>query len=200
MLPIYISYFAGSSQDTKTSKTIINALAFVLGFTAVFISMGALAGTVGSFLIKYRSVLNIITGSVVVFFGLNYLNIFKINIFRGIKRKKNGFTPGFLSSALLGIVFSVGWSPCVGAFLGSALMMASYEGNVTTGILMLLVYSMGLGIPFVISALLIDKLKIAFNFIKSHYKVINTVCGIFLVIIGILMISGLFGRLLVYLR
>ena len=93
-------------------------------------------------------------------------------------------------------MFSIGWTPCVGAFLGSALMLASQQGSTLKGILMLLAYSLGLGIPFIISAVLIDQLKSAFNWIKRNYKLINTVCGILLVIIGILMVTGSFGRFL----
>jgi cytochrome c-type biogenesis protein len=94
------------------------------------------------------------------------------------------------------MVFSIGWTPCVGAFLGSALMLASTQAHMVKGVLMLLCYSLGLGIPFVISAVLIDKLKGAFNFIKRNYQTINMVCGIFLIVIGISMATGLLGRLL----
>ena len=97
---------------------------------------------------------------------------------------------------MFGIIFSIGWTPCVGAFLGSALMMASQQGKTVTGIIMLLTYSLGLGIPFVVSAVLIDKLKGAFNFIKKHYRAINIVCGILLIAVGILMMTGLLGRIL----
>ena len=97
---------------------------------------------------------------------------------------------------LFGVVFSVGWTPCVGAFLGSALMMASQQGTVAAGVVMLLAYSIGLGLPFVLSALLIDRLKAAFDFIKKHYGVINKICGGLLVAVGILMMTGLLGRYL----
>ena len=100
---------------------------------------------------------------------------------------------------LFGIVFSIGWTPCVGAFLGSALMLASQQGHILQGVLMLLVYSLGLGIPFVVSAILIDKLKSAFNFIKSHYNIINIICGLLLVFVGILMMTGLLGKFLTFL-
>ena len=103
---------------------------------------------------------------------------------------------GFVSALLFGLVFSIGWTPCVGAFLGSALMMASQQGQAMTGMFMLLAYSVGLGIPFIISALLIDQLKSAFVWIKKNYKVINAVCGVFLIIIGILMATGLMGYFL----
>ena len=95
---------------------------------------------------------------------------------------------------VFGIVFSIGWTPCVGAFLGSALMLAASQGHVVEGIVMLLLYSLGLGIPFFISAILIDKLRGAFTFIKMHYKIINTICGCLLVVIGVLMATGLFGK------
>ena len=106
---------------------------------------------------------------------------------------------GFFSSLLFGIVFSIGWTPCVGAFLGSALMMATSQGKVLEGVIMLLVYSLGLGIPFFISAILIDKLKGAFGFIKKHYKVINIISGTLLIIVGVLMATGLLGKFIGFL-
>ena len=196
MLPIYISYFAGGEEDRSTAKTLRNALGFVLGFTVVFVTLGALAGTLGSFLKKYQLAVNIVTGLVVVFFGLNFLGVFKLNIFKGINNPLKNKKLGFFSALLFGVVFSIGWTPCVGAFLGSALMMASQEGNTLKGIVMLLSYSLGLGIPFVASAVLIDKLRSTFNFIKKHYNVINKISGILLVILGALMMTGLLGRFL----
>ena len=195
MLPIYVSYFAGGGERT-TKKTLANSLGFVLGFTVVFVAMGALAGTVGSFLVKYQTAVNIITGLVVIFFGLNFLDIFKLNIFKGMNGTAKTNDLGFFSSILFGIIFSVGWTPCVGAFLGSALMLASQQGHVLTGILMLLAYSLGLGIPFIVSAMLIDKLKSAFNFIKKNYKVINIISGTLLIMLGVLMMTGLLGKFL----
>ncbi|MBQ6702581.1 MAG: sulfite exporter TauE/SafE family protein [Clostridia bacterium] len=194
MLPIYISYFAGG--EANRAKTIKNSLGFVLGFTAVFVCMGALAGSVGSFLKEYRTFVNIVTGLVVIVFGLNYTGILKFNIFKGISNKGDVSNMGFISSILFGIVFSIGWTPCVGAFLGSALMLASVEGKVLSGIIMLLLYSLGLGIPFVVSALLIDRLKSAFDFVKRHYRVINIVCGCLLILVGVLMMTGVLGRAL----
>ena len=195
MLPIYISYFAGGGQRT-TAKTLKNSLGFVLGFTVTFMTMGALAGTVGSFLRQYQTWVNIISGLVVIFFGLNFLGVFKLNLFRGAAQFQNTGNMGFFSALLFGIIFSVGWTPCVGAFLGSALMLASQQGHVIEGMLMLLAFSMGLGIPFVISAVLIDYLKTAFNWIKKNYKTINIISGSLLVLIGIAMATGLLGRLL----
>lgn len=194
MIPLYISYFAGG-KERNTKKTIKNALGFILGFTIVFVSMGALAGTFGNLLNEYKTVVDIITGLIVIFFGLNFLGVFKLNIFKGAKKVKTD-NLGFFSSMVFGIVFSIGWTPCVGAFLGSALMLAASQGHVVEGTVMLLLYSLGLGIPFFISAILIDKLRGAFAFIKKHYKIINTICGCLLVVIGVLMATGLFGKFL----
>lgn len=194
MLPIYISYFAGGSEK-NAKKTVKNTLGFILGFTVLFVTMGALAGTFGRLLREYSTIVNIITGLIVICFGLNFLGILNFNIFKGTKTAKTQDL-GFFSSVLFGVVFSIGWTPCVGAFLGSALMLATSQGSVVQGVIMLLLYSLGLGIPFFISSILIDKLKGAFDFIKNHYKVINKVSGGLLVVVGILMITGIFGRFL----
>ena len=195
MLPIYISYFAGGGERT-TGKTLKNASGFVLGFSLVFVALGALAGTLGSFLTRYQTWVNLIGGGIVVLFGLNYMDLLHLNIFRGSGRSINRDDMGFWQALLFGIVFSVGWTPCVGAFLGSALMLASQQGHVLEGMLMLLCYSLGLGIPFLMSAVLIDKLKSAFNWIKAHYGLVNKICGGALVLVGILMATGTLGRLL----
>lgn len=195
MLPIYISYFAGGGERSL-KKTLSGAAGFVLGFTAVFVALGALAGTLGSFLTKYQTAVNILTGLAVIFFGLNFLGVFKLNLFQGVSRNANTRSPGFFSALVFGIIFSLGWTPCVGAFLGSALVLASQQGQALVGMGMLLCYSLGLGIPFLVSAVLIDQLKSAFTFIKKHYAVINLLCGGFLVIVGILMATGVLNRLL----
>ena len=195
MLPIYITYFAGGGERTMR-KTLKGALGFVTGFTVVFVAMGALAGTIGSLLQEYQTVVNIVSGLIVIFFGLNFLGVFKINLFRGGQMSVNTDNMGFFSAVLFGVVFSVCWTPCVGAFLGSALMLASQRGHVAEGMFMLLLYSLGLGIPFILSAVLIDYLKSAFNWIKRNYTIINRISGILLILIGIFMATGNLGRLL----
>ena len=195
MLPVYVTYFAGGRQRTAR-RTLGCAAGFVLGFTVLFVAMGALAGTVGSFLTRWQTAVNIVCGLVVVVFGLDFLGVLRLDLFRGQRRAAQTGDLNFFSSFLFGVVFSVGWTPCVGAFLGSALMLASQQGHAAEGMLMLLCYSLGLGVPFLFSAVLIDRLKTTFDWIKRHYGVINRVCGCLLVVIGLLMATGLLGRFL----
>jgi len=195
MLPVYISYFAGGGERS-VHKTLTGSLGFVTGFSIVFVLLGALAGTVGSFLREHQTAVNIVSGLIVIFFGLNFLGVLRLHLFRGSKRNAAKENMNFFSAMLFGVIFSLGWTPCVGAFLGSALMLASQQGHAVQGMLMLLAYSLGLGIPFVLSAVLIDYLKSAFNWIKKNYKVVNAVSGSLLILIGVLMATGTLGRLL----
>ena len=195
MLPIYLTYFAGGGARSR-KKTLTAAFGFVAGFTLVFMTMGALAGFVGSFLKKYQTVVDILCGLTVILFGLHYLGLFRLPIFRGGSGRVATENMGFFSALVFGMVFSLGWTPCVGAFLGSALILASQQGHVLEGMAMLLVYSLGLGIPFVLSAVLIDSLKAAFQWVKTHYKLINTISGSLLILVGIFMATGMLGRLL----
>ena len=195
MLPIYLSYFAGGGERT-VKRTLLGASGFVAGFTVIFVAMGALAGTVGSFLKEYQTAVNLVSGLVVIFFGLHFLGVFKFSLFHGTKKAMNKDNMGFFTAALFGMVFSLGWTPCVGAFLGSALMLASQAGHVLLGMAMLLAYSLGLGVPFLLSAVLIDQLKGAFNWVKRNYTIINGISGSLLILVGIAMATGLLDRLL----
>lgn len=195
MIPIYVSWFAGS-EDSGIKRTLINSFGFVLGFTVIFVAMGAVAGTVGSFISEHQHILNIVCGTIVALFGLSYMGLFKIKAFKGVRKRINPHNMNFWKAMLFGVIFSVGWTPCVGAFLGSALMIASVQGHILQGSAMLLVYALGLGIPFVICSILIDQLKVAFTFLKTHSRAIELICGGFLVLVGIAMAFGLFGYIL----
>lgn len=196
MLPIYVTYFAAGAGEAKGQRTLINALGFVLGFTVVFVSLGLLFGTVGSFLQRYSTIVNIVMGAIVIVFGLSFMGVIKPLFGGGTMKNANTKNLSFWKALLFGIIFSISWTPCVGAFLGSALAMASASGSAVQGTIMLLCFSAGLGIPFILSAVLIDKLKHAFDFIKKHYKMINFVCGLLLVIIGIIIMTGMFQEFL----
>lgn len=187
LLPVYVSYFAGGGD--KKLKVLPRAISFVLGFTTVFCLLGVFAGTLGAALTKFRTAVNIVCGLIVILLGLNFLDIIKIPIFRSSHGDHHG--RGTLSAFVFGVVFSVSHTPCVGAFLGSALMLASTSGTVAKGVLLLLTYSLGMGIPFLVSALLLNSLTTVFDAIKKHYRVINIVCGVFLIAVGIAMMFGL---------
>lgn len=194
MLPVYLSYFAG--QDGSRRKTLTNAAGFVLGFSLLFGALGAFAGRLGGFLQENQTVVNIVCGIVMILFGLNFIGVIRLpfvnnNRSMGMTTGKSGFIP----SVIFGIVFSISWSPCVGTFLGSALMLAAQGGSGAKGVLMLLCFSMGLGIPFIISAVLIDRLKGAFDFIKRHYRIVNLISGLLLIVLGLIVATGLIGYL-----
>lgn len=195
MLPVYISYFAGhnSEEEGKRPKTVARVLAFVLGFTLVFTALGVFAGTLGRLLSTYQRWVNLVCGIIVILFGLSYLDVLRIPFFKGMQGQHK--VTGILSAFVFGAIYSISLTPCVGAFLGSALMLASSAGSALKGATLLLVYSLGLGIPFILSAILLDKLASAFNWIKRHYKIINLVCGIALIIVGILMALGYLNAL-----
>jgi len=198
MLPVYVSFFAAGEADQKNKKrALVNALGFVLGFTLVFVALGAFAGAAGRLLRQYSFWVNLVTGLIVVVLGLNFLGLLKIGFLNRVGHK-NADTKDlrFFSSLLFGLTFSIGWTPCVGAFLGTALMLASQRGGTLAGVLMLLVYSAGLGVPFVVCAVLIDRLKGTLGFLRRHMRAINIVSGALLVVVGILMAAGLMERLL----
>ncbi|MEG1001809.1 cytochrome c biogenesis CcdA family protein [Clostridium sp.] len=193
MIPIYISYFMGSNEENNKSRAFINSIFFVIGFAFIFTMLGGAIGTFGHLLKDNIKVFNIISGGILIVLGLNYIGILKIGILQRSFKMKTNVTEkkkGKASSLLFGMVFGIGWTPCVGPFLGSALMIAANSGGSTEGILMLLTYSLGLGIPFILSAILIDSLKNAFSFIKRNYKIINVISGLILIIVGIMMATG----------
>ena len=187
MLPIYVSYFAGNTE--KKQNVLVRSLFFVLGFTVVFVALGVFAGTIGYFLLEYHVIFNAVCGILVIVFGLSYLDIIPLRFLKGVKKNVN--ITGAFSSFLFGMIFSVSLTPCVGAFLGSALVQASSSAGSLKGALLLVFYSLGLGVPFVLSAVLLDSLSGIFTFIKKHYRIINAVCGIFLIIVGVLMAFGI---------
>ena len=215
MLPIYVAYFAGGAEGqeqsavagaagpdgarvrgarSRTGRTVVCAIGFICGFTVLFCALGALSGALGSLLVRYQRVVDIACGAIVIVLGLNYLGVLRIPLLQRTLKPQSDVVPrGFASSLLFGMVFAIGWTPCVGAFLGSALSLAATAGQTVTGVALLLCYSLGLGVPFFITALLIDQLEGAFSWLKRHYAIVNAVCGVLLVIVGILMATGLMG-------
>ena len=187
MLPMYVSYFAGQDKDLR--RTVINSLGFVSGFTIVFVLLSIFASTLGKLITTNIRYLNIIFGIIIILFGMHYIGILNIKILnksKGIQKNKDKLS--FFSAIIFGMLFSVCWTPCVGVFLSSALMMSATSQNVLKGGLMLFIYSIGLGIPFILTSIFLEKLKNTFNHIKKHYNVINKIAGIILIFSGIMLI------------
>ncbi len=196
MLPLYLTYFGAKKEEGKHAQrnVTVRAAAFVVGFTLVFCLLGVFAGTLGMLLTRYRTAVNLVSGAIVILFGLSYLEVFRLPFLRGMQKSHAADT--VLSAFVFGVVYSVSLTPCVGAFLGSALMLASGAGSAVQGALLLLSYSLGLGVPFLLSAVLLDSLSGTFRLIKQHYDIINRVCGSFLILIGIAMMFGWLGTLM----
>lgn len=203
MLPIYFIYLAGEAEiagESDTDETsissnknrlLINSIGFVIGFTLVFIALGATVTSLGHFLSNHRILLEKISGLIMIVFGLNFIGILKIGFLNKEKRINFKFSRlRFLSSIVFGMVFGLGWTPCLGAFLGSALALASNSKTILQGMLLLLLYSIGLGIPFILSAVLFEKVKGAFRQIQKHSRIISIVSGVLLIVAGILVSTG----------
>ena len=185
MLPIYISYFIGE-DDSNTRKALINSIGFVIGFTIVFLLLSIFASSIGGLVVNHIKYIKIIFGIVIILFGLNYMEILKIKFLNKTNmRNMNHKNLNFWKAILFGLLFSISWTPCIGTFLSSALLLIAKEQDILKGIIMMLIYSVGLGIPFIISAILIEKLKNVFQYIKSHYGIIKKISGIILIIAGI---------------
>lgn len=184
LVPIYISYFAG--QDSKKHKAIINSLAFVIGFSIVFIILAVVANRFGTVIVGVTKYVKVAFGIIIVILGLNYMDILKLNLFNKFKKfQMNVKNLNFIKSLIFGILFVLSMTPCVGTFLTSAILLIATEEKIVNGIFLIVLYCLGLGIPFIISAILIDKLKNVFNLIKKNYKVIKFICGLILIIMGI---------------
>ena len=194
LVPIYVSYFAAGEAEPKRAGR--NALGFFLGLAVVFVALGAFAGTLGA-LVGGRPV-EILGGALLVLFGLHYVGVLRLPSLqriqgRGISAERLRAL-SFPWAVVFGAVFALCWTPCVGPLLGAALMKAAMAGGALEGILLLLLFALGLGLPFMAAALLIDRLKGAFAFLKRHYTAINRISGALLILIGLTMILGLFGQ------
>ena len=191
LLPAYVSYFAGGMDRRR--HTVARAVMFVLGFALVFCVLGVTAGSLGAALSRHHRAVELVCGLFVILFGLAYLDVIPLTFLKGVQRAG---AEGLGGAFVFGMVYAVGLTPCVGAFLGSALMLAATVGGAGKGLSLLLAYSLGLGIPFILSAVLIDRLGGAIGWVKAHYRVLNAVCGAFLILMGVVMAAGWMNRLL----
>ena len=187
LLPVYLAYFAGDADKRKGGQ-IVRILFFILGFTLSFSLLGVFFALVGGVLNRYQVVIHLVSGSFMIYFGLSFLGVVNLNFLKG---SKEGYkTGGIFSAFVFGLIYSVNLTPCIGAFLGSALMLVVNGGDVGRGVLLMVLYSLGLGIPFLLAGILTVKLNQVFAFIKKHYKIFNWICGIFLICIGLITASG----------
>ncbi|MEA4892700.1 MAG: cytochrome c biogenesis CcdA family protein [Peptococcaceae bacterium] len=195
MLPIYLMYLSGSKDGAGSRKRLIaNTLGFIAGFTVVFILLGATASGLGSLLTAHKLMLQRISGGIMIVFGLHFcgiLNIPLLNKSRAFRARTENL--GFISSLLFGGAFSFGWTPCLGPFLGSALLMASQASTLGAGVFLLFGFSLGLGIPFFLTALLWDRLQGALSVVRKHSGLLKMISGGFLIVVGILMAADFFG-------
>jgi cytochrome c-type biogenesis protein len=201
LVPSYITYITGVSfqdlTDQETRKkvkwtTLIHSCLFILGFSAVFILMGASASYLGQVLSKYQTWIMKIGGILIILLGIHFiLQIFPfLQIEKRFEMKRKPL--GYLGSFLVGIVFAAGWTPCIGPILSTILIYASTSQQMTTGIVLLASYSLGLGIPFLLASLAFNLFLSTFEKVRRYMKVIIFVSGFFLIGVGILLLTGTF--------
>lgn len=196
LVPSFLTYLTGLTfADLQAEhpshivrrQTIIHSLLFITGFTIVFVLLGASATFVGSFLRENMEIMRKIGALLIMLFGLHVCGLLPISLLLGEKRVNIRHKPaGYFGSVLVGITFAAGWTPCIGPILASILMVAAAEDTVYRGILLLLVYSLGLGIPFFLSALATHRFLTLFNRFKKNIRLFEIITGIFLIIVGIL--------------
>ena len=193
LIPGYVSYISGSSLNELMERKEINIFPIILfsfGFSIVFISFGATATYLGSLVLDYSYELRIIAGSLIIIFSLHIMGLFNIKFLNYEKRIHSNIKPSNFGSILIGMAFGFGWTPCIGPILGSILALAATEESINKGILLLLFYSLGLAIPFILSGYLIQRFMIFSKNLKNKMNLISKIGGGLLLITGILMITN----------
>lgn len=201
MLPIYVGYFIGQVEEDEgeapTSRDILlQAILFVLGFSLVFITMSLFVSTLGRLFVMYRQWIYIIVGIWMIILGLDY--IFHSRIMNAITQRfshsRSQTHSG--SSFVLGLMFAISWTPCVGTFLASALAYAATADHLLQSVMMLVAYCLGLGLPFILTALLLDEFQATFTWIKQHFRALQVIGGILLIVMGLSIMTGWMDQLL----
>ncbi|MDQ4144455.1 MAG: cytochrome c biogenesis protein CcdA [Actinomycetota bacterium] len=201
IVPGYLSYMSGlevAEEDKGGVKTGIVALGFILGFTLVFVALGASATLLGSFLRDHQRELTIVSGIFIILMGLVFIGALKIPFLYQERRFHPTTKAGFWGSTVLGVAFAFGWSPCIGATLGAVLTMAagsSAEGGPLEGALLLAVYSMGLGVPFLLAGVGFSRLSGVLSWLRKRTRAINLASGALLILVGILFVTDQFFQL-----
>lgn len=200
IVPPYLAYMSGVSLNDMSSvsaarrRAIVAALFFVMGLSTVFLLLGFTASAFGAFFLQNQILFSQISGVVVIVFGIHFLGIFRIPFLDREARMDAGDKGGSSFGAyLLGLAFAFGWTPCIGPQLGAILSLAASEASVTRGTLLLGVYALGLGIPFLLAAMFMTRAVGVMNRLKKHMKTIERVMGLLLLIVGIAMLTGAFS-------
>ena len=205
LIPVYITLVTGLSVEELDNKknllsVFLSSLCFVLGFTTVFVFLGLSVTFIGQFFLNNMNLLRIVGGIIIIIFALHLIGIFKIKIlykqFSWIDKIKR--TSNYFTIYLIGCAFAFSWTPCVDPILASILIMAATQGTVAKGTMLLLIYSLGLAIPFILTALFINRFFYIFNTLKKYYRIIEFISGTILIIIGILIISGGFNKITIF--
>ncbi len=208
LIPSYVMYITGISYADMQAehpthiirqKTILHALCFICGFTVVFVLLGASATFIGSFLQEHATIIRKVGGIILVLLGIHVTGLLPLKFLLGEKRINIKHKPaGYIGSFLVGIAFAAGWTPCIGPILAAILAVAATEDSVYHGILLLLLYSMGLGVPFFLSALAMNRFMAVFNRFKKYIHIFEIITGILLMVVGALIYSNWLSRLSAY--
>ena len=201
IVPPYIAYMSGVAlteiENRKgRQKIVFTALFFVLGLSTVFIFLGFSASAIGAIFFEYQTLLNTIAGLVIMLFGLHFLDIYRLQILdREARFEVENYQGTVFGSYVLGLAFAFGWTPCIGPQLGAILSLAASNGSIVKGTVLLAFYAMGLGIPFLIVAIFINRLEGFLKFFKQYFKIIERIMGLLLWTVGLLMLTGGFSSI-----
>ena len=209
LVPSYVTFITGVSFDELTSAsaaprvrrlTIIHSLAFILGFSLVFVALGATATVAGQFLREHQDSMRRIGGVLIILFGVYLTGLVPIPALSRERKKQLTTKPlGILGSVLVGITFAAGWTPCIGPILASILIYASTAKTVGTGVVLLSVYSLGLGVPFFLSSLALNSFLAASRKIRGQLRTIEVASGVVLILFGVMLVTDLFPRFVSFL-
>jgi cytochrome c-type biogenesis protein len=198
LIPSYVSYITGISYDELVSResrrknmsiTLFHSLVFVLGFSLVFVLLGATASLAGSVLTQHLDVIRVVGGVLIIIMGVFVMDVVRIPFLqREAKLRLKTRPAGYIGTFVVGMIFGAGWTPCTGPFLGSVLALAMTGETLGSGMALLTLYSLGLGIPFILSAIAISAFLSSFNKLKKHFKAIKVTSGIILVVMGVLLL------------
>jgi cytochrome c-type biogenesis protein len=199
LIPSYVSYITGISYNDLVSQesrrknmniTLLHSVAFVVGFTIIFVLLGATASFTGAVLSQHLDLIRIVGGALIIIMGVFVMDVVNIPFLqREAKLQLKTRPAGYAGTIVVGMIFGAGWTPCTGPFLGSVLALAMETDTLGRGMALLTFYSLGLGIPFILSALAISAFLSSFNKLRKHFKVIKIVSGAVLIIMGVLLIT-----------